>query len=130
MINSSENSFPKFDVENHQTMLNSKKHLNLKREIEETMGLYKNPFSNTSSNKNISIFFGVTATIFEALENGINVIHICSDPVFESHSEKIWPNLKVKQLSRYVFHYNLILSGKLINFGKKKTLTQILNTIF
>ena len=51
MINSSANSFPKFDVENHQTMLNSKKHLDLKREIEETMGLYKNRFSNTSSNK-------------------------------------------------------------------------------
>jgi len=131
LINSSENSFPKFDVEIHQTMLNSKKHLDIKREIEETMGLYKNRFSNTSSNKNISIFFGVTAAIFEALENGIDVIHICSDPVFESHSEKIWPNLKVKQLNEFTFHYNLIALRKYINFGNKnKILNQTLKTLF
>ena len=64
------------------------------------------------------------------LENGIKVIHICSDPVFESHSEKIWPNLKVKQLSEYMFHYNSILPRKHINFGKDETLKQTLKTMF
>ena len=130
MINSPRNHFPKFDIENHPIMLNSKKHLYLKRELEETMNLYKKCFSDTPSNKNISIFFGVTATIFEALENGINVIHICSDPVFESHSEKIWPNLKVKQLNEFTFQYNIIVSRKYINFGNKnKILNQTLKTL-
>ena len=130
LINSPTNNFPRFDVKNHPVILNSKKHLDLKSKLEKIMEIYKDRFSDTSPNKNTSLFFGVTAAILEALEKGINVIHFCSDPVFQSYSEKIWPNLKVKQLSRYVFHYNLILSGKLINFGKKKTLTQTLNTIF
>ena len=94
------------------------------------MEIYKDRFSDTSPNNNTSIFFGVTAAILEALEKGVNVIHFCSDPVFESYSEKIWPNLKVKQSNKYVFRYNLTLSGKLINFGKNKTLKQILKTIF
>ena len=130
LINSPRNYFPKLDIENHPTMLNSQKHLHLKNELEETMNLYKTCFSDTSPNKNISIFFGVTATIFEALENGIKVIHICSDPVFESHSEKIWPNLKVKQLNRFTFHYNIITPRKYINFGNKnKILNQTLKTL-
>ena len=107
--------------------MNSKKHLYLKRELENIMDLYNNRFTNTSSNKNISIFFGITATIFEALEKGLNVIHICSDPVFESHSEKIWPNLKVKQLNENTFSYELINFNQYISFGEnKKILYQIL----
>ncbi len=129
--NSSKNNFPKFNVENHPAMLNSKKHLYFIRELEKIINFHKNYFSNTPTTENISIFFGVTATIFEALENGIDVIHICSDPVFESHSEKIWPNLKVKQLNEFTFHYSIIVPRKYINFGNKnKTLNQTLKTIF
>ena len=95
------------------------------------METYKDRFSNTPSNKNISIFFGVTAAIFEALETGVDVIHICSDPVFDSHSEKVWPNLKVQQLSDNVFRYNLNSSGKYIVFGNKgKILHQTIKTLY
>ena len=126
LVNSPVNYFSRFDIKNHPVMMNSKKHLYLKRELENIMDLYNNRFTNTSSNKNISIFFGITATIFEALEKGLNVIHICSDPVFESHSEKIWPNLKVKQISKFIFDYKLVLQGKYIAFGKKgKVLNKI-----
>ena len=93
------------------------------------MEIYKDRFSDSSPNKNTSIFFGVTAAVLEALEKGINVVHICSDPVFQSYSEQIWPNLKSRQSSEFVFHYNLISSGKLINFGKSKTLNQTLKTL-
>ena len=130
LINSPRSHFPKFDIENHPTMLNSKKHLYLKRELEEIMNLYKNCFTGIPLKENTSIFFGVTAAIFEALENGINTIQICSDPIFESHSEKIWPNLKVKQLNRFTFHYNIITPRKYINFGNKnKILNQTLKTL-
>ena len=111
-------------------MTNSKKHLDLKIKLEKVMEIYKDRFSNNSLNKKTSIFFGVTTAIFEALEKGIDVIHVCSDPVFESHSEKIWPNLKVKQLSKFVFHYNLALPGKYIIYGQAdKTLNKIIKSL-
>ena len=56
LINSPKNSFPKFDIENHPAMLNSKKHLNFIRELEEIMYHYKKCFSDNPSKKNISIF--------------------------------------------------------------------------
>ena len=129
LVNSPTNNFPKFDVKNHPAISNSKKHLDFKIELEKIMEIYKNRFSDTSPNKNTSIFFGVTAAVLEALEKGINVVHICSDPVFQSYSEQIWPNLKSRQSSEFVFHYNLISSGKLINFGKSNTLNQTLKTL-
>ena len=99
-------------------------------ELEKIMEIYKDRFSNTSPNKNTSIFFGVTAAIFESLEKGIDVIHICSYPIFESYSEKIWPDLKVVQLNEFTFRYKLALLGKYINFGKeKKSLNEVLKTI-
>ena len=67
------------------------------------MKIYQNRFSKNSLNNNTSIFFGVTAAIFEALEKGNKAIHICAEPLFETHSEKIWPNLKVNQLGKYTF---------------------------
>jgi len=129
LMQSPPNSFPRFDVKNHSTMLNSNKHLNLKKELEMIMEIYKNRLSDFSTSKNTSIFFGVTAAVFEALEKGVNVIHICGDPIFESYNEKIWPNLKVKQLSKFVFNYNLISLGKHIIFGSNVTLSRTLKTL-
>ena len=130
LISSSLNNFSRFNITNHPAMTNSKKHLDLKIKLEKVMEIYKDRFSNNSLNKKTSVFFGVTAAIFEALEKGIDVIHVCSDPVFESHSEKIWPNLKVKQLSKFVFHYNLALPGKYIIYGQAdKTLNKIIKSL-
>ena len=129
LVNSPTNNFPRFDVKNHPAIFNSKKHLNFQIELEKIMEIYKDRFSDTTPNKNTSIFFGVTAAVLEALERGINVVHICSDPVFQSYSEKVWPNLKAKQLSEFIFHYHLVLPGKLINFGKNITLSQTLKTL-
>ena len=54
--NSSENSFPIFEIKNHPTMLNSIKHLNFKKNLEQLIQIYKNRFSEKSDKKNISIF--------------------------------------------------------------------------
>ena len=111
-------------------MLNSKKHLSLKRKLERIMNLYKNCFTDISLTKNLSICFGMTGIIFELLEKGVEVIHICSDPVFESYSEKIWPNLQVKQLNEFTFIYRIIVPRKYINFGSNnKILDQTLKTL-
>lgn len=128
---SSKGSFFKFDIINHPLMTKSKNHLYLKKKIEEMLKIYEDRFSDNPIEKKISVFLGVTATIFEALEKDIKVIHICSDPVFESHSEKIWPNLKVREASKYIFEYNLTLKGKYIIFGnKEKNLKNIVNFLY
>ena len=121
---SSENSFPKFNIKVHPPMswLQEIKHIRLRKKIMKIMKNYNNRFSDLPENKNIGIFFGVTASIFEALEVGVDVIHICSDPVFDSHSAQIWPNLEVKQLSKHVFSYKLTSKGKYIVFGEKKNI--------
>ena len=130
IIDSPANSFPKFVIKNHPAVLNSKKHLYLKKELERIIEMYKDRFSDNSLNKNTSIFFGVTATVLQSLEQQINIIHICADPLFQSYTENIWPNLKVKQLSPFTFQYNMESPGKHINFGTNNTLNQTLKTIF
>lgn len=130
--NSPSEYFPIIDIKMHPPMnwLQEIKHLKLKKELKKIMITYKNRFSKTPQRENISIFFGVTAAIFEALETGVEVIHICSDPIFDSHSPDIWPNLEVKQLSSNVFHYNLKEIGKYIIFGEEKnTLNEVLKKI-
>ena len=129
VINSPSASFTKLDIRNHPAMFNSRKHLSLKMEIEKIMKIYKNRFSNILLDSKISIFFGVTAAIFEALEKGNEVIQICSDPVFESLSEKIWPNLKIKKLNNFAFHYNLVTRGKYINFSSNNKISTLKNSI-
>jgi len=130
VIDSPANGLPKFSVRNHPAVRNSKKHLYLKKELEKIMETHKGKFSDDSLSKNTSIFFGVTSAVLESLEKKINVIHICSDPVFQSYSETIWPDLKVKQLSQFTYQYSLDSLGKHINFGKNNTLNQTLKTIF
>ena len=126
-------SFPKLDISIHPPSywLKSKKHLKLKKKLEEIMELYKDRFSETPLNKNISIFFGVTAAIFEALEKGVDIVQICSEPVFDSYNEKIWKNLKVERLSECTFRYNLILQGKYIFVGdRNRTLYQTIKMLY
>ena len=131
LINSSKNNFPKLEIKIHQANLNSKKHLDFKNELEKIMEIYKDNFSNNPAEENISIFFGVTTSIFEALESGTKVIHICSDPLLQSFDEKMWPNLSTKKISNCTFSYSLFFKGKYINFGtKKNTLTSALENIF
>ena len=130
LINSSKNNFPKLEIKIHQANLNSKKHLDFKNELEKIMEIYKDNFSNNPAEENISIFFGVTTSIFEALESGTKVIHICSDPLLQSFDEKMWPNLSTKKISNCTFSYSLFFKGKYINFGtKKNTLTSTLKNI-
>ncbi len=130
LINSSKKNFPKLEIKIHPANLNSKKHLVFKDELEKIMEVYKDNFSNNPSEENISIFFGVTSSIFEALESGTKVVHICSDPLLQSFNEKMWPNLKTKKLNNGTFFYNLVFKGKYINFGSKKnTLTSTLENI-
>ena len=76
----------------------SKKHIDVKNEILLILKKFKKNFSS-KSNQKISIFLGATSSVLEALENGCKVVHIVSDPVLESYSDKLWPSLKIKKIS-------------------------------
>ena len=69
--------------------------------------------------KSISVFFGGTSAILEALESGMTVTHICGDLVFESYSETIWPAIKVKSIGKNILEYSLSSYDKCINFGSE-----------
>ena len=130
LINAPKNNFPILSIKNHPTSLKSKKHIYFVKKLEKIMNMYKDRFSENATNKNISIVFGVTAAILECLQKKISVIHVCSDPLFQSYNSKIWPNFIVKKLSKLVFSYNLSVEGKTVSFGEKKILSQTLKTIF
>ena len=78
--------------------------------------------------KRIPIFFGST-TIFEGLEIYSEVIHICSDPVFEGLNENFWPYIRIKKFSNHVFSYKLLKSGEYIIFGNKTIKNNFINSI-
>jgi len=122
VIKSPANNFPIFHIKNHPAVVDSKKHLDFIFQLEKIIEAYKDRFSDISVNKNISIFFGVTTAVLEALENNVNVLHICSDPTFQSYSETIWPNIKTKKIGNFIFEYSLISKGKLICINKKAKL--------
>ncbi len=105
-----------FNIVNHPLMLNSTKHKNFINEIKNIQTLKKN---SKNQIKNISIVVGVSAIILEMLENNIEVIHICSEPIFEKHSSEIWKNIIVKELVKGVYSYKIKKVKSLINFGKK-----------
>ena len=48
----------------------------------------------------------------------VDVFHLCFDPVFESYSEKVWPQLNVKKINDNIFAYNLKKKNTFINFGE------------
>ena len=115
---------PNFDlkslkIKNHPMMLNSKKHLSLKLKlekiIEENIKNIKKP-----KNKNTAIFIGATTGVIVALEKKFNVIHICFDSVFDSYNQSLWPNLKVKQVSKNTFTYKLKKYNTFLKFNNNQ----------
>ena len=68
---------------------------------------------------NFSIFFSATASIIEALEHDVDVIHIVNDPVIEAHTSEMWRSINVKKISINTYLYNLTNTHTYINFQKK-----------
>jgi len=112
------NLSPTFKIQNHPFMINSRKHKHLEQKLNYVMLKLKNK-NNEKIKNNFSIFFGATASILEVLEHEIVVIHICSEPVFESHNSKIWTSIKSEQLEPNIFKYELLKKNSIIQFGEK-----------
>jgi hypothetical protein len=106
-------------IKNHPKCLNSKNHLNLIKKI----NILKKKYIANNSNYNIkkySIFIGATSSVIEALERGVNVIHIVNEPILETYNPKFWPNIKVNCLNKFIYKYSLIKKESLIKFGSKE----------
>jgi hypothetical protein len=106
-------------IKNHPKCLKSKNHLKLIKRI----NILKTKYITNNSNYNIkeqSIFIGATSSVIEALERGVNVIHIVNEPILEVYNGKFWPNIKVNCLNKFIYKYSLIKKKSLIRFGSKE----------
>ena len=93
-----------------------KKQLRLKKEIEILLAKHESKLNNVKNKT--SIFIGSTTSVIVALEKGLNVYHICFDPIFDSYSDKMWPELKVEKITNNTFKYFLSKKNNFINFGE------------
>ena len=100
-----------FEIVNHPFMSNSKKHLNLIKNLNEIMIENKNKINN------FCVCVGSTATVIESLENGVDVIHLVNEPCFEVYTSVFWRHLKTKILEQNIFVYSLKKKNSYINFG-------------
>ena len=70
------------------------------------MKKYHDRFTNKNKNKN-SIFIGSTTSIILALDHGVEAVHVCEQPLFDSYNNGIWEPIRAKQLSENVLIYNM-----------------------
>lgn len=114
------NSLKTLTIKNHPFMNSSKKHLKFINSINLLLDKYKIKFANLKNNsQNFSIFFSATASILEALEHGVDIIHIVNDPVIEAHSPQIWKSINVKKINMNTYLYKLRNTQTYIKFQKK-----------
>ena len=119
LLNYYENDIKLLTIKNHPLMLKSKKHIKLKSKLEKIINIYKNK-KNLKNCKKTAIFIGPTTGVIVALEKKLSVIHICFDAIFDSYSQKIWPNITVSKISNNSFIYKLNKRNTFINFAKSK----------
>ena len=104
-----------FDQKNHPLCTDSPIHKKLILIIEKIYKKYE--IDKSMKSKNTSIFIGPTSAVIESLVRGEDVYHICSDPVFEAYSSRVWPNLFVKEIQDGILHYKLLDENKTIILG-------------
>ena len=124
-----------FLVQVHPLQSKSVVHISLKKKIESLFKKFLKISKITKEKKiskitkeKISIFFGPTGAIGEALETCHNVIHITDDPTFNLYTKILYPSIKVQFISKDVYKYSLNNFNQLINFGRKNiTFNKYLN---
>ena len=121
VINSPLKRFNLLEVKNHPLMPNSKKHKLMKMKLDGIIKKHKKRFAKLKKkNNDTAIFIGPTTGVIVALEKNIKVIHICFNPIFDSYSEVLWPNLKVKKIANNSFKYNIKKLNSFVKFSNNK----------
>lgn len=121
----------KMIVQNHPLMNNSTLHKSFIDFFEEyKKNMTKNKIKIKKESKNVSIFISTTASIIEALEHDVFVIHICVNENLEAYNPYIWKDIKIRRLKKNVFLYKLKKKNSYINYNnknKKKFINRIFN---
>ena len=100
------------DVKIHPIKLKDESQLNLKKKILDI--LKKNRKYNKKIDKKASVFFEYTSSIIEALERGIKVIQICTEPTLQVYTPYIYKGISIKQINKNMFEYKKIKRNSLI----------------
>lgn len=111
-------SLPNLSVQNHPATLNSRKHIKMINSIKELIVKYKKKFSKKS--KKLTIFVGSTTSLILALEQKKQVIHICEDPIFDTFNIKIWKDLIVTRIDKFIFKYRLKQNKHILKLAKNR----------
>ena len=111
-------------VKNHPSTKDSKKHFEIIKKINNLLLSHKNSPQEKSYENKLSIFIGPTSAPIEALERGVEVIHICDDPVFQCYSSTLCPSIKVIKINENIYEYQLLKKGNLIQLGDSSKIFQ------
>ena len=113
ILSNTKNSLPKFEIKIHPVKVNNFLHKNFKNQILKTLNIKK----KYDNKKNISIFLDYTSAIIEALERGVNILQICTNPILHVYSPLFWKGIKVKKISNHTFEYMKIKKNTLIKMN-------------
>ena len=116
------NSLNKINVKIHPVAPNIDSQKNIKLKIEKLFDKYSYKFSRSRIDNDISIFVGPTTGVIVALEKSLKVLHICFDPIFDSYSETLWPELSVKKVSNNTLEYFLKKKEEFLLFKKEENI--------
>jgi hypothetical protein len=110
-------SMPIWRVRNHPVMAHSAKHTALAVRLKSIIDRYEDRQCPAPARAKQTIIVGATAAVIEALERGLEVVHICSRPLFEAHSESIWTYMQIDDLGYNAYRYRLREPGQYIRLG-------------
>ena len=106
-------SFLNFKIKIHPIKIFNDKHLKFKDKIFKIIN--KNQEKIVVKNKsNISIFFEYTSAIIEALERGVRVVQICSNPLLQAYTPYFWKGIIIKKIAKNIFEYKITKKNTLI----------------
>jgi len=111
-------SLPRWSVRNHPVMTSSRKHLDLENRIRSLVSRYEDRTTEDPSADRQTMIIGATAAVIEALERGLEVVHLCANPLLEAHTSAIWRELEVQTLAPSIYRYELKKPGSYIRLGE------------
>lgn len=119
-------SFSKYNIQLHPYTLGSKKHLNLKNSIN---GLIKNSSKTNLINSDASVIVGLSSHIMVFLKNNHKIFHISLNPILEVYSPNLWRGFFLEKISECIFLYTPCYPQykKIFLIGKKNSNYKMLN---
>jgi hypothetical protein len=110
-------SMPRWQVRNHPVHVNSAPHLALVARLESQVAAHADRGSDDPRIASQTLMIGATAAVIEALERGLDVVHVCVDSLFQRQSPELWTHLDVESLAPDVYRYRLRAPGSYIRLG-------------